>query len=469
MIIKLQVQHQSIQGVKQVPRLIIEDSRRFVYLDLEFDEEWDGLTKTVIFSNDRAGSNNVAITWTGEPIEVPAELLVDGTLRISCVGVGNNGLYLPTEYMAEGVRIYRAGEQTGFEPGASVPGLWEQVLATVGSLDALDTENKDNMVDAVNEIHGKSIKSIEQTVFSDEDGGINEFTITQTNGTKTVLQVRNGSTGAKGDKGEDGRGIKSIVSAEEGAWVVTYTDDTTQTIKNEAYWGIVALLGTATEEAVSAASSAGTSAEAAAQSAEEAELSAQAAARSETAAAGSAEAAALSEQNAKASEEAAAKSAEAAELSAQAAAASAEAAELSAQNAQESEEAAASSAEAAARSAEQAETVVNETLREAMESGAFDGKDGKDGEDGIDGPPGVVYSETEPTDPAHPVWIKPSGEPTGGGGVDFTTDETLTLDPVTKVLSVNTADVVEQDNTLPITSAAVFTTVGNISAILDTI
>ena len=57
----------------------------------------------------------------------------------------------------------------------------------------------------------------------------------------------------------------------------------------------------------------------------------------------------------------------------------------------------------------------------------------------------------------------------GGGGVDFTTDETLTLDPVTKVLSVNTAKAVEEDNTLPITSAAVFTTVGNISAILDTI
>lgn len=37
------------------------------------------------------------------------------------------------------------------------------------------------------------------------------------------------------------------------------------------------------------------------------------------------------------------------------------------------------------------------------------------------------------------------------------------------VLSVETADAAEQDNTLPITSAAVYTTVGNIGAILDTI
>ena len=57
---------------------------------------------------------------------------------------------------------------------------------------------------------------------------------------------------------------------------------------------------------------------------------------------------------------------------------------------------------------------------------------------------------------------------TGGGGVAFTTDETLTLSPE-GVLSVNTADVVEQDNTLPVTSAAVHTTVGNIEALLKLI
>lgn len=53
------------------------------------------------------------------------------------------------------------------------------------------------------------------------------------------------------------------------------------------------------------------------------------------------------------------------------------------------------------------------------------------------------------------------------GGVDFTTDETLTLQ--NGVLSVNTADAVEEDNTLPITSAAVFQTVGNIEILLKTI
>lgn len=58
-------------------------------------------------------------------------------------------------------------------------------------------------------------------------------------------------------------------------------------------------------------------------------------------------------------------------------------------------------------------------------------------------------------------------EKEGGGGAAFTTDETLKLK--NGVLSVNTADVAETDNTLPITSAAVATQVGNVEIILSTI
>ena len=57
--------------------------------------------------------------------------------------------------------------------------------------------------------------------------------------------------------------------------------------------------------------------------------------------------------------------------------------------------------------------------------------------------------------------------PKNGGGVDFDVDETLKLE--NGVLSVNTTNLMEQDNTLPITSAGVYTTVGNIEALLKTI
>lgn len=52
-------------------------------------------------------------------------------------------------------------------------------------------------------------------------------------------------------------------------------------------------------------------------------------------------------------------------------------------------------------------------------------------------------------------------------GTSFTTDETLTLED--GVLRVNTAHEPEPDNTLPITAAAVASTVGNIEILLKTI
>lgn len=213
--IKLQVQHQRIQGVKQVSRLIVEKSRRFVYLDLDFDEEWDDLTTTVIFTNDHCRDKSIALLWTGQPLEVPEETLVDGTLRISCVGVGNNGLYLTTKYMSDGIQIFRSGETDGQDPGSAVPGLWEQVLSAVGPLGSLDTVAKGNIVVAVNEILGRSIQGIEQTLFAETDGGVNEFTITLFDGSKTVLQVLNGSKGEAGN---------TPFVGENGNWWVDTTD-----------------------------------------------------------------------------------------------------------------------------------------------------------------------------------------------------------------------------------------------------
>lgn len=52
-------------------------------------------------------------------------------------------------------------------------------------------------------------------------------------------------------------------------------------------------------------------------------------------------------------------------------------------------------------------------------------------------------------------------------GVNFETDKTLTLKD--GILSVNTTNLAENDNTLPITSAGVYATVGNIEALLKTI
>ena len=91
---------------------------------------------------------------------------------------------------------------------------------------------------------------------------------------------------------------------------------------------------------------------------------------------------------------------------------------------------------------------------------------------------GKISSAADPsgdpgTEPGLPIWAQLADEVdklkrTGSGGnVDFRTDETLILKD--GVLSVNTTDEMERDNTLPITSAGVYTTVGNIEALLKTI
>lgn len=63
-----------------------------------------------------------------------------------------------------------------------------------------------------------------------------------------------------------------------------------------------------------------------------------------------------------------------------------------------------------------------------------------------------------------PICIKGAD---GKDGTQFVVDQTLTLE--NGMLSVNTVNVVEADNTLPVTSAAVNVTVGNINALLATI
>lgn len=114
----------------------------------------------------------------------------------------------------------------------------------------------------------------------------------------------------------------------------------------------------------------------AAQSERNAKASEGEAAGSAKAADDSAKAAAQSELNANNSAQAAANSAKAAAQSELNASNSAQAAAASAKEAGDSEYAAGKSAEAAAQSAAQAEQVVTDTLREAMESGEFDGEDG---------------------------------------------------------------------------------------------
>lgn len=107
--------------------------------------------------------------------------------------------------------------------------------------------------------------------------------------------------------------------------------------------------------------------------------------------------------------------------------------------------------------------------------------------------PGVDPSGDASADPSLPVWaqlqkqigdlddlktynkgnlvdaINEARSSGGSGGGGYTIGDGLKLDAATNTLSVDTAEAVEKDNTKPVTSAAVYTEVGNINALLATI
>lgn len=107
--------------------------------------------------------------------------------------------------------------------------------------------------------------------------------------------------------------------------------------------------------------------------------------------------------------------------------------------------------------------------------------------------PGADPSGDVSADPALPVWqqlqkqigdlddlktynkgnlvdaINEARSSGGSGGGGYTIGDGLKLDAATNTLSVDTAAAVEKDNTKPVTSAAVYTEVGNINALLATI
>lgn len=70
--------------------------------------------------------------------------------------------------------------------------------------------------------------------------------------------------------------------------------------------------------------------------------------------------------------------------------------------------------------------------------------------------------EKKPVEISFSVAVR-AGSGSGGG---YNIGDGLKLDTMTNTLSVDTADKVEKDNTKPVTSAAVYTEVGNINALL---
>ena len=119
-------------------------------IEFTFDEQWDGLDKTAVFKG--SGTTKIVERLGSETI-VPWEVLEKPNtyLHVGVYGTNNDGtLVIPTTW----ANVH--GICKGVSPDGDVstdPTLpvWQTLLNDVGDLSELETENKDDLVKAINE------------------------------------------------------------------------------------------------------------------------------------------------------------------------------------------------------------------------------------------------------------------------------------------------------------------------------
>ena len=134
------------------PELLTAGMAKAVTVEFVFSEDWDGLTKTAVFSAGRTTVDVLESAWDGNKVVVPHEILADAgpIARVGVYGANADGLILPTVWVTLG-KVMPAAEPSG-DPGAdpTLP-IWAQLQNQIGDLDDLQTYNKGNLVDAINE------------------------------------------------------------------------------------------------------------------------------------------------------------------------------------------------------------------------------------------------------------------------------------------------------------------------------
>ena len=134
------------------PELLTAGMSKAVTVQFVFSPEWDGLTKTAVFSNGKTTVDVLAANWEGDTVPVPHEVLaVPGRhARVGVYGADESGVVLPT------VWVSLSKVQPGADPSGdasadpSLP-VWAQLQNQIGDLEDLKTYNKGNLVDAINE------------------------------------------------------------------------------------------------------------------------------------------------------------------------------------------------------------------------------------------------------------------------------------------------------------------------------
>lgn len=184
------------------------------YLEAEFHfagRDWDGYVKTAYFIN---GVSKFALVLADDRITADMGLnLTAGEWEVKLSGVKGDSRITTT---TERIYVREFGSTEGTLPDVT-PTQAEQLLAKIGDLSALTTEDKTSLVAAINEAAksgggsggGKDGTGIASITYKgkDEDGG-NVYTVLLTDGTSYEITAPKGAAGADGTPG-------IVISSEE--------------------------------------------------------------------------------------------------------------------------------------------------------------------------------------------------------------------------------------------------------------
>ena len=134
------------------PELLTAGMAKAVTVQFVFSPEWDGLTKTAVFSNGKTTVDVLAANWDGDTVHVPHEVLaVPGRhARVGVYGADESGVVLPTVWVSLG-KVQPGADPSGDASADPSLPVWAQLQSQIGDLDDLQTYNKGNLVDAINE------------------------------------------------------------------------------------------------------------------------------------------------------------------------------------------------------------------------------------------------------------------------------------------------------------------------------
>lgn len=102
---------------------------------VEFDEEWRGLAKVVVFQN---GADTAQVLYTGEA-PLPAQVCGRGALYVACHGyrrIGDAVAVVRTIRMSRPILLQGSDPMSGDEGQPFTPTLFDQVVAAAGEAEA---------------------------------------------------------------------------------------------------------------------------------------------------------------------------------------------------------------------------------------------------------------------------------------------------------------------------------------------